>query len=312
MRKTSLEMVHRLARKDKRVLFIGSDLGAGVLDQMREEMPERWIMEGVSEQHIVGMAAGLAMEGFIPYVNTIATFLTRRCYEQLVIDVGLHCVPVRLIGNGGGLVYAPLGPTHQAIEDIGIMRMIPNMTVVAPCDAREMERLMAASIDWPFPIYIRLAKGGDEVISNAQVTFEIGKAIVMREPGEVLIVSTGVMTQRALKAATTLAEKGISTGVLHMHTLKPIDDATLASCMKPCSLVVTLEEHRVDGGLGAAILDAMVRLKVIGQQRVMMRGLRDRFQTEYGSQDNLIHSARLAEVHLVEDIQNELSDNVRA
>ena len=310
MRKTSLEMVHRLARKDKRVLFIGSDLGAGVLDQMREEMPDRWIMEGVSEQHIVGMAAGLAMEGFIPYVNTIATFLTRRCYEQLVIDIGLHSVPVRLIGNGGGLVYAPLGPTHQAIEDIGIMRMIPNMTVVAPCDAREMESLMAASIDWPFPIYIRLAKGGDEVISKAQETFEIGKAILMREPGEVLIVSTGIMTQRALKTAVTLSEKGISTGVLHMHTLKPLDDASLATCVKSCSLVVTLEEHRVDGGLGTAVLDAMVRLNVMRGQSILMRGLPDSFQTEYGSQDNLLQSARLAETHLVEDIQNELSGKI--
>ncbi|HIE84063.1 MAG TPA: transketolase, partial [Dehalococcoidia bacterium] len=118
MRKTSLECVYQLAKTDERVIFIGSDLGVGVLDDMRKQFPDRWFMEGISEQHIIGMAAGLALEGFIPYVNTIATFLTRRCYEQLVIDVGLHRLPLRLIGNGGGAVYAPLGPTHQAIEDI--------------------------------------------------------------------------------------------------------------------------------------------------------------------------------------------------
>ena len=122
MRRTCLDMVYELAKRDPRVVFIGSDLGPGVLDQMKTEMPDRFFMEGVQEQHIVGMAAGMAMEGYIPYVNTIATFLTRRCFEQLAIDLCLHNLPVRLIANGGGLVYAPLGPTHLAIEDMEIGR----------------------------------------------------------------------------------------------------------------------------------------------------------------------------------------------
>ena len=142
MRKTALECIHKLAQVDERVVFIGSDLGPGVLDKMKVEFPARFFMEGVSEQYIVGMSAGLAMEGFIPYVNTIATFLTRRCYEQVAVDLCIHDLPVRLIANGGGGVYAPLGPTHLAIEDIAIMRALPNMTVVAPCDADEMNRLM--------------------------------------------------------------------------------------------------------------------------------------------------------------------------
>ena len=121
MRKTALECVHKLAQHDKRVLFIGSDLGHGVLDKMKNELPDQFFMEGVSEQYIIGMAAGLAMEGFIPYVNTIATFLTRRCYEQVAVDLCMQDLPVRLIANGGGGVYAPLGPTHLAIEDIAIM-----------------------------------------------------------------------------------------------------------------------------------------------------------------------------------------------
>ncbi len=118
MRKTSLNSVYELARKDERVLFIGSDLSPGVLDEFKKNIPERFFMEGIAEQYIIGMAAGLAFDGFIPYVNTIAVFLTRRCFEQVAIDLCLHDLPVRLIGNGGGLVYAPLGPTHQAIEDI--------------------------------------------------------------------------------------------------------------------------------------------------------------------------------------------------
>src|SRR5881275_3243224 len=133
MRKTSLDMVYELARQDKRIFFIGSDLGIGTLKQFKAEMPDRFFMEGVSEANLVGMAAGLALEGKIVYVNTIATFLTRRCFEQNVLDLGLHNANVRLIANGGGVVYAPLGPTHLAIDDIAIMRAIPNMTVVAPC-----------------------------------------------------------------------------------------------------------------------------------------------------------------------------------
>src|SRR6266705_2239124 len=142
MRKTSLDMVYELARKDKRVFFIGSDLGIGTLKQFKEEMPERFFMEGVSEANIVGMAAGLALEGKIVYINTIATFLTRRCFEQVALDLCLHKANVRLIANGGGVVYAPLGPTHEAIEDIAIFRALPNMTIIAPGDANEMRRFM--------------------------------------------------------------------------------------------------------------------------------------------------------------------------
>src|ERR1700744_3068960 len=180
MRATCLKHVHALAKRDERVVFIGSDLSPGLLADMQREMPERWFMEGITEQTVAGMAAGFAMEGFIPYVNTIATFITRRCYEQVAIDLCLHDLPVRLIGNGGGFVYAPLGPTHEAIEDIAIMRALPNMTVVAPADAEEMKRFMAVSIDWPHPIYIRMGKGGDEVVTRPEHGFKIGQAYLLR------------------------------------------------------------------------------------------------------------------------------------
>src|SRR6202453_5223506 len=180
MRATCQNMVYDLAKRDKRVIFIGSDLSPGLLADMKKEMPERWYMEGITEANVIGMAAGMAMDGYMPYVNTIATFITRRCYEQVAVDLCLHNLPVRLIGNGGGLVYAPLGPTHLAIEDIAIMRVLPNMAVVAVCDAEEMVRLMDRSLDWTGPLYIRLAKGGDPVVSDARNGFEIGKAIPMR------------------------------------------------------------------------------------------------------------------------------------
>src|SRR3954468_4582705 len=177
MRATCVNMIYELAKRDKRPLFIGSDLSPGMLDEMRKEMPDRWYMEGITEANLIGMSAGLALEGFMPYANTIATFITRRCYEQVAVDLCPLDLPVRLIANGGGLVYAPLGPTHLAIEDIAIMRALPNMTVVAPADAGEMRRFMAASLDWPRPIYIRLGKGGDPVVTEPGKPFVIGQAV---------------------------------------------------------------------------------------------------------------------------------------
>jgi transketolase len=288
MRKKCLDEVYELAKKDPRVLFIGSDLGPGVLDAMKREMPDRFFMEGVSEQHIIGMSAGLAMEGFIPYVNTIATFITRRCYEQVALDLCLQDLPVRLIANGGGTVYAPLGPTHLAIEDFAIMRALPNMTIVAPCDADEMQRFMSTTLDWPHPIYIRLAKGGDPIVSRREHGFQIGKAILMRNPGEGLFVTTGVMTQIALRAAELLAIEGIACGVLHMHTLKPLDELALSDLLPKVKGVVTVEEHSRIGGLGSALLEFCNDNLPRQAEKIGRVGLPDRFADQYGSQDTLL------------------------
>ena len=288
MRKTSLDSVYQFAKVDPRSVFIGSDLGPGVLDGMKKEIPERFFMEGVSEQHVIGMAAGLAMNGFIPYINTIATFLTRRCYEQVALDLCLQDLPVRLIASGGGAVYAPLGPTHLAVEDFAIMRALPNMTIVAPCDAEEMRRFMATTMDWPHPIYIRLGKGGDEVVSRAELGFEIGKAIVMKEPGAGLFVTTGVMTQLALKAADQLATEGLTCGVLHMHTVKPLDGEELLHWLPKVDGVVTVEEHTRIGGLGSAILEFCNDEMPAEAAKITRIGIPDRFATQYGSQDTLL------------------------
>src|SRR5689334_3897802 len=217
MRQTCLNMVYDLAKRDKRVLFVGSDLSPGLLADMKRDMPDRWYMEGITEQNLIGMSAGLAKEGYIPYANTIATFITRRCYEQVALDLCLHDLPVRLIANGGGVVYAPLGPTHLAVEDLAIMRALPNMTVTAVADAEEMKRLMRATLAWPHPIYIRLGKGGDPVISNEANGFAIGRGIVMRPAtgrGHILLIACGIMTAHALVAADLLAGCGRAVEVI--------------------------------------------------------------------------------------------------
>jgi len=288
MRKTALECVHKLAKQDGRVIFVGSDLGPGVLEKMKVEFPERFFMEGVSEQYIVGMAAGLAMEGFIPYVNTIATFLTRRCYEQVAVDLCIHDLPVRLIANGGGGVYAPLGPTHLAIEDIAIMRALPNMAVVAPCDADEMNRLMMSTLEWPHPIYIRLAKGGDKIVSDERNSFELGKSIQMRDGKDGMFVTTGVMAQLALETAEVLLQSGLDIGVLHVHTIKPFDTQGVIRSIEDVGAVVTVEEHIVNGGLGSTLLEVCSEHRPDLLQKISRIGIPDKFATEYGSQSSML------------------------
>jgi len=288
MRNTCLNEVYRLAKDNKDIIFLGSDLGAGTLSKMKSDLPDQFVMEGISEQHIIGMSSGLAMEGFIPYVNSIAPFLTRRCYEQILVDLCLHDLPVRLIANGGGVVYAPLGPTHLAVEDIAILRAIPNMTIIAPCDADEMLRLMPKTVDYQHPIYIRLAKGGDKIVSQDDNGFEIGKAIILREPGDGLFITTGIMTQKAMEAANQLADEGIECGILHMHTIKPLDEDALSVLIPKVQAVVTVEEHIRTGGLGSAVLEFCNDSLPDHTTKIRRIGIPDRFSDKYGSQDELL------------------------
>ncbi len=291
MRKRCIDMVHELAKKDERVVFVGSDLSPGLLSGMQKEFPERYFMEGIAEQNIIGMAAGLALRGFIPYVNTIATFLTRRCYEQLAVDACMHKLPLRLIANGGGLVYAPLGPTHLAIEDIAIMRALPNMAVFCASDAEEMQRFMLETLDWPEPIYIRLGKGGDKVVSNEEHGFAIGKAILLKDAPQapVLLISTGISSNQCLIAAEQLESQGIASRVLHMHTIKPADVDAVLHYATQAKLVCTVEEHVLMGGLGSLIGEIFADNDLRHAPLVRL-GINDQFAKHYGSQDDLMRT----------------------
>lgn len=291
MRKVATNGIYELAKRDPRVVFVGSDLRSGLLEEMRTSMPDRFYMEGVSEAILIGMAAGLAFEGYMPYVNTIATFLTRRCLEQVAIDVALHNLPVRLLGSGGGAVYAPLGPTHMAIEDMALLRTMPNMTVVAPCDAPEMQRAMDASLAWDGPIYLRVAKGGDPVISRPDLPFEFGRAIKLRDGDDVVFMGTGVATTQALEAAEILARDGLDAGVLHLHTVKPLDSEAIIAAAGSARLIVSVEEHTLIGGLGSAIAELFVDQGITTP--LVRLGFPDKYWHEYGNQDHILELAGL-------------------
>ncbi len=302
MRETCLKMVHEMARTDERIFFVGSDLGVGVLKEFKKEMPSRFFMEGVSEANIIGMSAGLAMNGQIVYVNTIATFLTRRCYEQIAVDLCLHNVRVRLISSGGGLVYAPLGPTHLAIEDIAIMRALPNMTVLAPADALEMKRLMPATVDHPGPIYIRVAKGHDPIVTTDSGPFTIGQAVPMLPGEDALLLTTGVGLQVCLQAAAKLGEKGIRTSVLHLPTIKPLDTAAIHAAIANVPVFMTVEEHTLIGGLGSAVADYVCETDLLRTRRFKRIGIPDKFPDKYGDQNGLMKKYGISVDNIVAQI----------
>jgi len=299
MRKVALNHIHLLAKKNPHVIFIGSDLGVGTLDSFRNEFPERFFVEGISEAHIIGMAAGMALEGKIVYVNSIATFLTRRAFEQICLDVCLHNLPVRLIGNGGGMVYAPLGPTHMAIDDFAIMRALPNMTILAPADAIEMACMMDMTLDWPGPIYIRVAKGGDPIVTREQGPGAIGRVVEMRDGHDVLIVTTGVMLKVGLDASNLLSTKGVQAKLIHVPTIKPLDKAALLKAISQVSAVITIEEHSIIGGLGSAVAELIAEGRFETHKPLRRLGLPDIFPDDYGSQAHLLERFGLTPENVV-------------
>mgnify|MGYP001019393222 CR=1 FL=1 len=289
MRKTCLNEIYNLAKQDERVLFFGSDIGEGTLEQFKKEMPERYFIEGISEANIIGMMSGLAMNGKIPYVNTIAVFLTRRCYEQVMLDAALHKLNIRLIGSGGGLVYAPLGPTHLAFEDIALARAIPNMTIIAPCDSEEMKRLMPQTLNYEGPIYIRLGKGGDPVVSQPDRPFQIGKAITLKKGSDLLIITTGITPKLALEASEILRKEGISPGILHIHTLKPVDKEAILEAAANMKIILTVEEHSIIGGLGSIVAEIISEANFDTPKKFARIALPDKFPEQYGSQNSLMN-----------------------
>ena len=289
MRKECLNTIYKLAQKDKKVIFIGSDLGPGVLSEFKKKIPKRFFMEGVAEQSIIGLAAGLAMDGYKPFVNTIATFLTRRCFEQVCIDLCLHNLPVRLIGNGGGLVYAPLGPTHQATDDISIVRTIPNINIIVPCDATEMRLLIRQINKLKSPVYVRVGRGGEEIVTKNDRKIIFGKVNILKSPKKLAYFTTGVMAQKALKASKILEEKHNikDVGVIQFGTVKPLDHEFLKKWIPKLDKIVTVEENNLAGGFGSCILEFISDKMPEQLKKIKRIGLGDKFVHKYGSQDEL-------------------------
>lgn len=302
------DTIYELAKKDKRIIVICSDQEIG-LEKMQQEMPGQYMMEGIAEANIIGMASGLAADGFIPYIVGHGSFLTRRAYEQIYVDACMQGRPIRIIGIGTGLASAHLGPTHTLTEDISFMRAMPEMAVLVPCDADEMKRLVLQTVNWPGPIYIRLARYGKPIVSKEENGCTLGKGVLLRagkKTGDnILLVSTGAMTSRAVAVSEQLASKGIDSSVLHLHTIKPIDEKSIIEQARTAKLVVTIEDNTLIGGLGSACLEVLMdNLTQAELPKVHRLGLLDKFIHEYGTQESLLEKFGLEVPKIVEKVHS--------
>jgi transketolase len=261
--------------RDERIVVLCADLTESTRSHwFAEKFPHRFIQVGVAEQNLAVIGSGLAAAGKIPFIASYATFSPGRNNEQIRTNICLNNRPVKIVGAHAGISVGPDGATHQALEDIALMRVLPRMVVVVPCDAIEAEKATVALAFNDQPSYIRLGREKSPVITSADTPFEIGKAIVMREGADVAIIACGIMVSEALKAADLLAGQGIQARVINNHTIKPMDEEVVVRAAQECGAVVTVEEHQVSGGMGSAVAEVLARRHPVPIEFV---GIQDRF-----------------------------------
>lgn len=291
MRNAVIKYVLKLARRDRNVLLISGDLGYGVLDDFRKELPKQYFNAGICEQSMSSIAAGLALNGKKVYTYSIGNFPTLRCLEQIRNDICYHEANVKIIAVGGGFAYGALGMSHHATEDIAIMRSLPHMMVFSPADAREAELVAKQTAKTLLPCYIRLNKGGEPMLHNTLLDSEkyvIGQGIPLREGKDACILCTGAIAMEAIEAAEKLwNHQGLTTAVYSFPCIKPLDELLIASCAKHFRYILTVEEHNIIGGFGSAVAEAVT--KVGAPVKVVRMGLEDRYSSIVGEQSYLRH-----------------------
>jgi transketolase len=261
---------------------------------------EQYLNLGIAEHNLMGIAAGLAACGRVPFVNTMAAFASARALEAIKIDIAYNRLPVRIMATHGGLAAGHLGPTHHALEDLAVLRTLPGMTVVVPADAAATETVVEQSVHVEGPLYVRLGRKPTPPLPDVPPPV-IGKAQTLREGGDVVLVCCGPYPVLAcLAAAEVLAGHGIEAGVLNMHTLRPLDVETLAAAARRATLVVTLEEHWRDGGLGGAVAEAVAET---APTRVLRLGVPDRFVDTVGNQEHLVTHYDLTAARVVRTVR---------
>ena len=244
------------AAKDERIVVLDADLmSCHSTKCFLEAYPERFINVGIAEANLIGVAAGMAAFGKIPFAFSFAPFATRRCYDQIFISVAYSKLPVKIVGSDPGVMAEANGGTHMPFEDMSIMRAIPHMVCFEPTDATMLEKALPEIIDYPGAVYIRMFRKKAEKIYDDSLEFKLGKAVTLKDGGDVTLIASGIMVARALKAADELKEAGIDARVLNIHTWKPIDEDAIVSAAKDTGAIVTCENHTTAGGLGSAVAE---------------------------------------------------------
>lgn len=290
------EALVALGERDPKIYALGADTAASVTVSMfQSKFPERFANVGVAEQNMLGIAAGLAVAGWTPFACTYAVFAAGRPWEQIRTTICYSNLNVKIGGSHAGVMVGPDGATHQALEDIAIMRCLPHMNVLVPCDVIETRAATIAAAAVNGPVYIRFGRENVPTITKEDEPFEFGKARAMRRGTDVAILACGTMVYEALVAAELLEKKGISAAVLNVHTIKPIDENAIAALARTCGAVVTAEEHQIFGGFGSAVAEVLVKHAPVP---VEMVAVKDTFG-ESGNPSELMAHYHLKDIDIV-------------
>lgn len=253
------------AEVDKDIVVLASDSrGSSSTSNFAEKYPKQFVEVGIAEQNLVGIAAGLASVGKKPFITSPACFLTMRSIEQVKLDVAYSQMNVKIVGISGGVSYGALGMSHHSLQDIAVMRAIPGISIIIPADRYETEKMMSSLLDYEGPVYVRVGRNPvEDVYSDLNYNYEIGKAVVMRQGNDITIIATGETVKIAVDASDKLKEEGIGCRVLNMHTIKPLDEEAIIKAAHETGRIITIEEHSIFGGLGAAVAEVVVQNKPV-------------------------------------------------
>lgn len=285
MRKTYENSIYELMKRNEKIVALVADSGLGKYEDIEKEFPDRLFNFGIAESNMIAAGAAMAKEGFIPVIYALNNFMVYRAYEFIRNDVCLQNRNVKFVGLGAGVVANTLGPTHHTTEDISCLRVLPNMTLVSPASPKEVPVVLEKSVDFTGPVYIRLGKAFEREIYENDSPFEIGKSTVLTEGNDLTVIATGSITADALEAVNKLKEKGVNAELINASTIKPFDEGTLLKSAKKTKKVVSVEEHQVTGGLGAAVAETLCKAGIGAKLDII--GFENTFCSDYGWHQDL-------------------------
>ncbi len=295
------ETLAEMGVNDPRIVVLDGDLGNSTrADIFEKAFPHRFFQMGIAEQNMLGVAAGMATIGYVPFISTLAAFAVARALDPIRVLIAQPELNVKITGAYSGLLAGKTGKTHISFDDLAVMRALGNMTVVAPVDETETRQAIRAIVDYEGPVYLRLTRQETPIVFDEAYRFELGKAVVVREGSDVTLISTGVQTARTLEAADSLAGEGIDAQVLHVPTLKPLDTVAIVEAASRTGLVATVEEHSIIGGLGGAVAETLIEHHPVPMKRI---GLPDTF-AESGPDDALLDKYGISSARVTEAVRN--------